>query len=74
VLQKNPEKYSYKSAKRKVPQTVAKRMGNDHKRSETKSFFPNIEERLQLRINPTPNFTAIVTGYGNIKHTSTSSK
>ena len=33
----------------------------------TKSFFPNIEDRLQLRINPTPNFTAIVTGHGNIK-------
>jgi len=29
--------------------------------------FPNIEDRLQLRINPTPNFTAIVTGHGNIK-------
>ena len=33
----------------------------------TKSFFPNIEDRLQLKINPTPNFTAIVTGHGNIK-------
>ena len=24
-------------------------------------------DRLKLRINPTPNFTAIVTGHGNIK-------
>jgi len=32
-----------------------------------KSFFPNIEDRLQLRINPTPNFIAKVTGHGNIK-------
>ena len=31
------------------------------KGATTKSFFPNIEDRLQLRINPTPNFTAIVT-------------
>ena len=37
------------------------------KGATTKSFFPNIEDRLQLRINPTPNFTAIVTGHGNIK-------
>jgi len=37
------------------------------KGATTKSFFPNIEDRLKLRINPTPNFTAIVTGHGNIK-------
>jgi hypothetical protein len=33
----------------------------------TKSFFPKIADRLKLRINSTPNFTAIVTGHGNIK-------
>ena len=33
----------------------------------TKSFFPNIEDRLKLRINATPNFTKIVTGHGDIK-------
>jgi len=33
----------------------------------TKSFFPIIVDRLKLRINPTSNFTAIVTGHGNIK-------
>ena len=33
----------------------------------TKSFFPNIAERLKLRINATPNFTAIVNGHDNIK-------
>jgi hypothetical protein len=33
----------------------------------TKFFFPNIKDTLQLRINPTPNVTAIVTGHGNIK-------
>jgi hypothetical protein len=32
----------------------------------TKSFFPNIVDRLKLRINASPNFTAIVTGHGNI--------
>ena len=60
-------KSSYKRAKGTVSQTVAKRMGNDHKRSDKKSFFPNIENRLQLRINPPPKFTAIVTEHGNIK-------
>jgi len=33
----------------------------------TKSFFPKIADRLKLRINPTPKFTAIVTGHGDIK-------
>ena len=37
------------------------------KGATTKFFFPSIEDRLKLRINPTPNFTAIVTGHGNIK-------
>jgi hypothetical protein len=33
----------------------------------TKSFFPNIADRLKVRINITPTFTTIVTGHGNIK-------
>ena len=37
------------------------------KGATTKSCFPKIEDRLQLRINPTPSFTATVTGQGNIK-------
>jgi hypothetical protein len=32
-----------------------------------KSFFPKIEDRLKLRLNATPYFSAIVTGHGNIK-------
>jgi hypothetical protein len=32
----------------------------------TKSFFPKIVDRIKLTINATPNFTAIVTGHGNI--------
>jgi len=44
---------------------------NEWKRSSkgaiTKSFFPKIEDMLKLRIKATPNFTAIVTGHGNIK-------
>jgi hypothetical protein len=37
------------------------------KGATTKSFFPIIVDRLKLRNNPTPNFTTIVTGHGNIK-------
>jgi hypothetical protein len=33
----------------------------------TTSVFPKIADRLKLRINSTPNFTAKVTGHGNIK-------
>jgi len=33
----------------------------------TKSFFPKREDRLKLGLNATHNFTAIVTGHGNIK-------
>jgi hypothetical protein len=33
----------------------------------TKSFFPKIADRLKLRINTTRNFTAIVSGHGNIQ-------
>ena len=42
-------------------------MGKILKRCITKSFFPKIADRLKLRINATPNFTAIVTGLGNIE-------
>ena len=37
------------------------------KRAITKYFFPTIEDRLKWRLNATPNFTATVTGHGNIK-------
>ena len=40
---------------------------NTTKGATTKSFFPSIVDRLKLRINPTPNFIALVTGHGNIK-------
>jgi hypothetical protein len=33
----------------------------------TKSFFSKITDRLKLKINVTPNSTAIVTGHGHIK-------
>jgi hypothetical protein len=38
------------------------------KGSRTSSFFPSIEDRLRLRITPTPNFRTLVTGHGNLKN------
>ena len=37
------------------------------KGSITKEFFPNIEERLKMKLNLTQNFTAIATGHGKTK-------
>jgi hypothetical protein len=36
------------------------------KGATTKSFYPNIEHRMTLKVSPTPNFTTTVTGHGNI--------
>jgi hypothetical protein len=37
------------------------------KGSITKEYFPNVEERIKMKLNLTQNFTAIVTGHGNSK-------
>ena len=37
------------------------------KGSITKGYFPNVEERLKMKINLTQNVTAIVTGHGKTK-------
>ena len=40
---------------------------NSTKESVTKEFFPNIKDRLKIKINLTPNFTATVTAHGGKK-------
>jgi hypothetical protein len=37
------------------------------KGSVTKEYFPNVEEKLKMKLNLTQNFTAIVTGHGKTK-------
>ena len=37
------------------------------KGSTTKEYFPNVGERLKMKLNLTQNFTAIVTGHGKTK-------
>ena len=37
------------------------------KGSTTKEYFPNVEERLKMKLNLTQNFTTIVTGNGKTK-------
>jgi hypothetical protein len=55
----------------KLKEQSVKQWQNEWERSTkgaiTKSFFPNIVDKLKLRIKATPNFTAIVTGHGNIQ-------
>jgi hypothetical protein len=34
------------------------------KGSKTKEYFPNVEERLKMKLNLTQNLTAIITGHG----------
>jgi len=37
------------------------------KGSTTKEYFPEVEDRLKMKLNLTGNFTTIVTGHGNMK-------
>ena len=41
-------------------------MEHDHERSNNKIVLPNIEQRMMLKVSPTPNFTTILTGHCNI--------
>jgi hypothetical protein len=40
---------------------------NFPKAAITKQFFPNVQDRLKLNINVTPNFAAMVTGHGKTR-------
>jgi len=42
---------------------MAKKLDTNHQRSTTKEYFPNVEERLNMKLNLTQNFTAKVTGH-----------
>jgi len=46
---------------------MAKRMGRLYKGSNNKTVFPNVKDRLKLRININPNFTTLVTGHGKTR-------
>ena len=51
-------------------ESVKKRQRNwtkTTKRSITKEYFPNEEDRLKMKINLTQNLAAILTGYGKTK-------
>ena len=36
-------------------------------KGSTTKYFPNVEERLKMKLNPTQNFTTIVTGHGKTR-------
>jgi len=42
-------------------------MGRLYKASNNKTVFPNVKDRLKLRIDINPNFTALVTGHGKTR-------
>jgi len=44
-----------------------KQWDNSTKGSVTKEFFPNIKDRLKMKINLTPNFTAMITAHGKTR-------
>jgi hypothetical protein len=48
---------------------VAKLWENSTKGSATKDFFINIKDRLKMKINLTPNFTAMITAHERQDHT-----
>jgi hypothetical protein len=43
---------------------MAKKMDKLTKGRITEDFFPEVKERLNMKINLTQNFTAMVTGHG----------
>jgi len=47
---------------------MAKKLDTNYtKGSTTKEYFPNVEDRLKMKINLTQNVAAILTGHGKIK-------
>ena len=46
---------------------MAKKLDKTTKGSTTKEYFPNVGERLKIKLNFTQNFTAIATGHGKTK-------
>ena len=59
VVMRELEEESVKKWQRNWTQTT--------KGSITKEYFPNLEDRLKMKINLTQNFTVIVTGHGKTK-------
>jgi len=59
VMKRELEEESVRKWQRNWAQTT--------KGSITKEYFPNVEERLKMRINLTQNHTAIVTGHGKTR-------
>jgi hypothetical protein len=66
MLQKNPQERHFKEVKELYLESWQNEWNTAAKGGTTKSFYPNIELRLTLKISPTPNFTTIVTGHGKI--------
>ena len=66
VVTRELEEESVRKWQRNWTQTGHK-LDTNHQRTTTKKYFPNVEERLKMKLNLTQNFTAIVTGHGKTK-------
>ena len=66
MLQEGPQEPHFKGGKKLCLELLQIEWNTTTKGGTTKSFYPNIEHRLTLKISPTPNFTTTVTGHGKI--------
>ena len=64
---KFPKSEIERQEREKSIQKWQKQWENSTKGSVTKEFFPNIKDRLKMKINLTPNFTAMITAHGKTR-------
>jgi ribonuclease HI len=62
-----PKSEIERQEREKSIETWQKRLENSTKGSATKEFFPNIKDRLKMKINLTPNFTGMITAHGKTR-------
>ena len=62
-----PKSTLYSEIEEEATQKWQKEWENCTKAAVTKQFFPNVQDRLKLKINVTPNFTAMVIGHGKTR-------
>ena len=78
LLRRPPETVTYattgcpkseieRQEREKLIEKWQKQWDNSTKGLVTKAFFPNIKDRLKMKINLTPNFTAMITAHGTTR-------
>ena len=62
-----PKKRTDEREIRRKREEMAKKLDKTTKGNTTKEYFPNVEDRLKMKINLTQNLAAVVTGHGKTK-------